>query len=133
MFDKDNLKGVRERSIDFVLARRALIRAYNRGELSKEEICDAHPELIRAASNLGVEKADECPICKKGKVVNVYYAFGPKLPAHGRCLENRGGEVERYLMSDLEVKVYEVEVCLSCHFNHLTRILAPFVLEVESA
>ena len=133
MFEKESLKGVRERSIDFVLARRALVRAYNRGELTKDESCDAHPALIRAASNLGVEQDSECPICAEGKVVNVYYAFGPKLPAHGRCLENRSGEVERYLLSDLEVKVYEVEVCLYCHFNHLIRILAPFVLEVESA
>ena len=45
--------------IDHRLARRALINEYRRGRLRQDQVCDAHPELIRAATNVGapIERA----------------------------------------------------------------------------
>ncbi|WP_201733491.1 DUF5318 family protein [Acidithrix sp. C25] len=129
---KIDISGVNERTIDFVLARRALLRAFGRGEVLKTEICDAQPELMRAALNLGKPKSSICPICRDTKLVSVYFAFGPKLPAHGRCL-NSESEIDSILSRHIDAKVYEVEVCLNCKWNHLDRLLAPFVFGEESA
>ncbi|MGH2765769.1 MAG: DUF5318 family protein, partial [Actinomycetota bacterium] len=35
--------------VDYTLAKRALLREVRRGMLSTIDICDAHPELMRAA------------------------------------------------------------------------------------
>src|SRR5262249_49633471 len=35
--------------IDYRLARQALISEYRKGRLAQHEVCDAHPELVRAA------------------------------------------------------------------------------------
>ena len=34
--------------VDYTLAKRALLRDFRQGLLSRLEICDAHPELLRA-------------------------------------------------------------------------------------
>ena len=46
------LRGAGERrgTVDHGFARRILINEYKRGRLSRDQVCDAHPELIRAAS-----------------------------------------------------------------------------------
>ena len=36
--------------IDYRLARRALISEFKKGRLAQHEVCDAHPELRRAAA-----------------------------------------------------------------------------------
>ena len=35
--------------ISFLLERNRVLRQYERGELTRHDICDAHPELLRAA------------------------------------------------------------------------------------
>ena len=72
--------------IDHRLARQHLINEYRRGRLSQEQVCDAHPELIRAATNVGTESQTVCPICDDAQLRLVTYVFGPRLPAHGRCV-----------------------------------------------
>jgi len=48
------LRGADQRGqVDHRLARQALINEYRRGRLAREQVCDAHPELIRAATNVG--------------------------------------------------------------------------------
>ncbi|HRD99732.1 MAG TPA: DUF5318 family protein, partial [Ilumatobacteraceae bacterium] len=41
--------------VDHRLERLALVNEYRRGRLRREQICDAHPELIRAAKNVGTQ------------------------------------------------------------------------------
>ena len=49
--------------VDHRLARRHLINEYRRGRLRQDQVCDAHPELIRAARNVGTPASMACPIC----------------------------------------------------------------------
>ena len=39
---------------DYALARRAVLRDFRSGALTRLDVCDAHPELMRAAQNIGV-------------------------------------------------------------------------------
>ena len=39
--------------VEYLLARNSVIREFRKGRLSRLDVCDAHPELIRAATNLG--------------------------------------------------------------------------------
>ena len=110
-----------DRTVDYALARLAVLREFRKGRLSKPEVCDAQPELIRAASHLGRPKPEPCPVCESESLVSVMYAFGPKLPAHGRCLEGPS-DLSKLTTSANTNKVYEVEVCLACRWNHLERM-----------
>ena len=119
--------------MDFALARRALLREFRRGKISRNELCDAQPELMRAATNLGDLKEGLCPVCNGAKMVSVFYAFGPKLPAHGRCLAN-AKELAGLGRLPGPIKVFEVEVCLDCRWNHMTRMVVALVSDdAESA
>ena len=40
---------------DYALARRAVLRDFRRGTLTRLDVCDAHPELIRAAQFIGTD------------------------------------------------------------------------------
>ena len=75
--------------IDYTLAKRALLRDAQAGLQSVNELCDAHPELMRAARNMGEATPRESPICEDAEVVLVTFAFGSRLPAHGRCVGGR--------------------------------------------
>ncbi|HVF13484.1 MAG TPA: DUF5318 family protein, partial [Acidimicrobiales bacterium] len=39
--------------IDYRLVRRHTVDEFHRGRLGRRDICDAHPELLRAARNIG--------------------------------------------------------------------------------
>ena len=69
--------------IDHRLTRRALINNFRRGEVSRDTLCDAHPELLRVARNFGRSTRVKCPICVNDQLVTVSYVFGPRLPSHG--------------------------------------------------
>src|SRR4051795_11349715 len=75
--------------IDYRLARRHLVNEYKRGRLSRRDLCDAHPELVRAAHNMGEATMEVGPICEDEVLVLVSLVFGPRLPAHGRCVASR--------------------------------------------
>ena len=51
------------RVTDYALARRAVLRDFQQGALTRLDVCDAHPELLRAATYLGTELDDDCPVC----------------------------------------------------------------------
>jgi hypothetical protein len=106
--------------IDYRLVRRRAIDEFHRGRLSRLDVCDAHPELLRAARNVGEARSEPCPICEDPGVVLVSYAFGARLPAHGRCLTS-GRELARLTRRVDEVTCYVVEVCPDCGWNHLVR------------
>ena len=112
--------------IDYRLARQALISEFRKGRLARHEVCDAHPELRRAARECGEPTSQPCPICEQSQVVLVSYVFGPRLPAHGRCVTTRS-EVRAIAKRAGSFSCYVVEVCPACSWNHLARtfVLSP--------
>lgn len=119
-FSSGMLRGGGE--IDHRLARRALINEYRRGRVPRHEVCDAHPELIRAARNLGEPTTTRCPICDETEVVLLTYVFGHGLPKHGRCITKRS-EITALLRTGREYAAYVVEACPGCSWHHLLRVL----------
>ncbi len=107
-------------TIDYRLARLAVVSEYRKGRLARHEVCDAHPELRRAAAQASEPTAMECPICEAANVVLVTYAFGSRLPASGRCITAKG-ELAKLAKGRAELACYVVEVCPSCSWNHLAR------------
>lgn len=108
--------------VDHRLARRMLINQVRVGRLRRDEVCDAHPELIRAATNVGTETSADCPICEATKLRIVTYVFGHRLPAHGRCVSTAAELRKLGNQSGGEMTAYVVEACLNCHWHHLLRV-----------
>ena len=106
--------------VDYRLARNAVVREFRRGRLSRTDVCDAHPELIRAARGVGEASREDCPICEETKVVLVTYVFGSRLPPGGRCVSSRA-EMAKLTRGSRELACYVVEVCPDCSWNHLAR------------
>lgn len=108
--------------VDHRLARRALINEFRRGRLQRHEVCDAHPELIRAARHLGEPTQTPCPICDETNVVLLTYVFGHGLPKHGRCVTKRE-EITALRRTPHDYAAYVVEACPHCSWHHLLRVL----------
>ena len=106
--------------IDYRLARMSVVSEYRKGRLARHEVCDAHPELKRAAQSASEATDMECPICEEDHIVLVTYAFGARLPASGRCITTRG-ELAKLAKGRAQLAAYVVEVCPSCSWNHLAR------------
>jgi Family of unknown function (DUF5318) len=121
-FQASSLRGVGAGIVDHRLARRALIREYRKGRLARHQVCDAHPELIRAARSVGQATQTDCPICEADKLVLVTYAFGPRLPAHGRCITDTR-QLHQLNRRSESYTAYVVEVCRGCSWHHLLRVL----------
>jgi hypothetical protein len=107
--------------VEYRLARNAVVREVRRGRLSRVEVCDAHPELLRAARNVGAAAGEPCPICDAEGLVEVTYVFGTRLPPNGRCPASRA-ELDRLCNRQEQVACYVVEVCPSCAWHHLIRM-----------
>lgn len=108
--------------VDHRLSRRALINEFKRGRVNRDSVCDAHPELIRAARNLGEPTDTKCEICDVTNVVLLTYVFGHGLPKHGRLVTERS-EIVKLQRTGHEYAAYVVEVCPSCRWHHLLRVL----------
>lgn len=113
-------------TVDYRLARRSVLSEFRKGRLSQSEVCDAHPELRRAAQQYSRATDELCPICEGDRVVLVSYVFGPTLPPYGRCiatLEEMTALRAQARRHRQPFTCYVVEVCPSCHWNHLTRVI----------
>jgi hypothetical protein len=109
------------RHTDYALARRAVLRDFRSGKLTRLDVCDAHPELLRAGRNIGRVADAACPVCDRRAVRHVSYVYGDQLrAANGRCITHPK-ELERLEASCDEFACYVVEVCLECGWNHLHR------------
>lgn len=109
--------------VDYRLTRNAVLGQFRRGRLSKLDVCDAHPELLRAASALGQPTAETCPICESVPVVHVSYAFGRHLAPGGQLFAD-AAELAKLTRRAGDVACYVVEVCPACSWNHLVRTFA---------
>lgn len=99
------------------MARRSVLESLRRGAVGRSEVCDAHPELIRAAINYGNSTDESCPLCD-ADLAHVSYVFGPRLPAHGRCVRS-AAEVQKLRERKGDFTRYVVEVCATCRWHHL--------------
>lgn len=109
----------RRATVDYALQRRALLADVHGGRASLGEVCDAHPYLQRAATFHGDVTDTSCPVCRKDRLVSVHYIYGDKLgAASGQAKSSR--EIAAITAVRGEVRIYVVEVCPSCGWNHLT-------------
>jgi hypothetical protein len=108
--------------VDHRLARQHLVNEYRRGRMSQDQVCDAHPELIRAARNVGTVATSPCPICEEDQLRLVTYVFGARLPSHGRCVST-AKELATLDRRRDELAAYVVEACIACHWHHLRSML----------
>ena len=106
--------------VDYRLAKNAVVKEFRRGRLSRLDVCDAHPELLRVAKGIGTPARQPCPICEEESLVHVSYAFGPRLPAGGSAFAN-AAELAKLTRRAGDVACYVVEVCSACSWNHLAR------------
>ncbi len=95
-----------------------LLEEYRAGHVDRSDVCDAHPELKRAARNCGTPTQSICPICEDCAVVLVTYAFGARVAKSGRMVET-AAELEALRAKVGALTCYVVEVCPSCSWNHL--------------
>ena len=114
----DGARGI----IDHRLARRMLINEVRRGRVPLETVCDAHPDLIRAARNVGTETSSTCPICEETELRLVTYVFGPGIGPQGRCVST-AKEMRSLNARAEDLNAYVVEACVECRWHHLLRVL----------
>ncbi len=96
-----------------------MLRDFRRGALTRLDVCDAHPELVRAGRHIGEKTDRTCPICEHRAVRMVSYVYGDGLKAaNGRCIATPV-ELARLGESVDELTCYVVEVCVDCGWNHL--------------
>ena len=104
--------------IDYTLAKRALLRDARAGLQSVTDLCDAHPELMRAANHVGEPTRTDCPVCGKEKLVLLAYVYGDRLKQdNGRVWSIDTGL--RMAATHPGSCCYVVEVCRNCCWNHL--------------
>lgn len=106
--------------VDYRLARNAVVKELKRGRLSKLDVCDAHPELMRNAIHCSQPASEACPVCEEDDLVLVTYVFGTRLPPSGRCMTS-ADELDRLNRGTRDLAAYVVEVCTKCRWNHLSR------------
>ncbi len=106
--------------INYALQRRNTLQALRRPQrtMSRQEVCDADPLLLRAALHHGEEHPDPCPICAKPRMVTLSYTFGDQLGQYSGRIKSTE-ELDRMQAEVGEFNVRVVEVCLECGWNHL--------------
>src|SRR2546428_758719 len=88
-------------------------RARRKPPTTRLEICDAHPELIRAAKYLGEQATRPCPVCKGDELRLLAYVYADGLRRNnGRAFEV--GEALAIAAGQQGGACYVVEVCTGC-------------------
>jgi hypothetical protein len=105
--------------VDYTLAKRSLLRQARRGLLSINELCDAHPELLRAARYVGQKASRDCPVCDRSGLRLLAYVYADELKRDN----GRVWEIDKALAITASCRsgaCYVVEVCTDCSWNHLS-------------
>ena len=103
------------------MARRALLRELRCGVRSLADVCDAHPELMRAARFVGEETSQRCPICGHRGLRLLFYTYGQELKGTENGRVRRRADLPELRARFGEFVCYVVEVCTACSWNHLVR------------
>lgn len=108
-------------SVDYTLRKRSVLRDFRRGRLSVYDVCDAHPEIRRIATNVGERTRSMCPVCRRERLRLLNFVYGNELDRdNGRVFPTAvifNGLREKYP----SFTCYVVEVCVGCCWNHLVR------------
>ena len=104
--------------VDYGLRRRALLADLAAGRVSRLEACDAQPYLLRAAPHHGEQTDRACPVCERGRLVDVRYVYGDTLGARSGGVRS-SAELAGMARQVSAFTVYVVEVCRGCAWNHL--------------
>ncbi|MGP3964652.1 DUF5318 family protein [Nonomuraea sp. 3N208] len=107
------------RVVDYGLAKKAVVRSFHAGRTSRGELCDAQPYLLSAARHFGEPTERLCPVCERENVTNVTYVYGDALGRHAGQAKV-ASELAAMAHDYDEFRVYVVEVCQGCSWNHLT-------------
>ena len=107
--------------IDYALQRRHTLQALRRPQrtLSRVDVCDADPMLIRSAMHHGEDSTVPCPICAGRRMVNLHYVFGDQLGQYSGRIKSTA-ELAEMETEVGEFRVVVVEVCPDCRWNHMT-------------
>lgn len=117
--------------IDYRMAKRALVRQVTRGVVPIADVCDAHPDLLRAARNVGAPTSRTCPICRLADdradvplddaetLRLVTYVFGDDLQRLSGHVVWTREELDDLASAHRSFTAYVVECCLVCGWNHL--------------
>ena len=105
--------------IDYSLARRATLVELLTGRVGSTDACDAHPYLLRAAKFHGEPTEAPCPVCRREQLTHVTYVYGEELGQFSGRIKATA-ELEVMARQHGEFRVYVVEVCQGCSWNHLT-------------
>lgn len=105
--------------IDYSLQRRAKLATLCRGgAIDLEDVCDADPYTLLAAKHHGELVDSPCPICHRPQLAHLSYVFGDELGQFSGRIRSRP-EIEEMAHEYGEVRVYVLEVCRQCGWNHL--------------
>ncbi len=105
-------------SIDYTLSKRATLNALFKGSSHASDACDADPYLLRAAKFHGEPSGRKCPICRSKELMEIRYTFGDQLGQYSGRIKSTDELIE--MQNEYgQFRVYIVEVCRNCHWNHL--------------
>lgn len=109
------------RVVDHALQRRHALASLVLTATGASDQLDPHPHLLRAARYHGVPAGEPCPWCRdRRSLVHLNYVYGDELgPYSGRLRTER--ELVAMAREHGFFRVYLVEVCPKCHWNHLVR------------
>lgn len=107
--------------VDYTLARRSTLASLRRGGLDTTDVCDAHPELLRAGKHIGEDAAAPCPVCSHESLRWVRYVYGDELKRNNGRVVYPADWLQELATTYDHFTCYVVEVCLDCSWNHLVR------------
>lgn len=103
--------------VDYQLRRRSALRVLLRSGL-RSDACDADPMLLRTAKWHGESSEISCPVCRKQNMTHLTYTFGAEMgETSGRV--RASDELPELAREYGAFRVYVVEVCERCNWNHL--------------
>jgi len=101
------------------MARRATVRDVREGLTTRDSVCDAHPELVRASIHIGQPVDEDCPMCGEDGLGHVTYVFPSYGPAARRGKAVPRDSLPAQVRRHGDLRVYTVEVCRACLWHHL--------------
>ncbi|MDR1264015.1 MAG: DUF5318 domain-containing protein [Propionibacteriaceae bacterium] len=109
-------------SVDYALQRRRTLATLLGPvrSLATAQACDADPLLVRAALHHGELSPTRCPVGDCGRLVHLNYVFGDQLGQYSGRIKS-SHELDDMENDFGEFKVYVVEVCPECGWNHLIK------------
>lgn len=105
--------------IDYRMARRALLREVRAGVKGREDVCDAHRELVRAGRHIGEDVDEPCPVCEGDELRTIRYVFPEKGPSRHSGKAMVGDALEAHAKRHGDTRVFLVEICHECAWHHL--------------